>query len=134
MSGGTHSPFVAFMVFPLLSASLQWRRGALWTGGALLASYGGVALNTVLRGGTAALEVPSLIIESVYLVIVTLVLAYLAAHDDRSRRELESVAVWTTSRSGDADSRLRDILSHVAAVVDAPRVLLVWQATDQPRP
>lgn len=134
LSGGTHSPFFAFMVFPLLSASLQWRRGALWTGGVSLAAYGGVALNTMLRSGTAALEVPSLFIESVYLVIVTLVLAYLAAHDDRTRRELGGVAAWTTSQSGDAGSRLRDILSHVAAVVDAPRVLLVWQAADQPRP
>jgi signal transduction histidine kinase len=66
--------------------------------------------------------------------IVTLVLAYLAAHDARTRRELGSVAAWTTSEAGDADSRLRDVLSHVAAVVDAPRVLLVWRAADQPGP
>jgi hypothetical protein len=34
LSGGRQSPlFLAFMVFPLLSATLQWRQGALWSGG-----------------------------------------------------------------------------------------------------
>src|SRR5262245_19849794 len=27
LSGGIHSPFFAFMIFPLLSASLKWRQG-----------------------------------------------------------------------------------------------------------
>jgi hypothetical protein len=89
LSGGTSSPFFSFMVFPLLSASLRWRwRGALWTGGASLAAYVGVALYTVLGGGRAAAALNSVIIAGVYLVIVTLVLTYLAVYDDRVRQQM----------------------------------------------
>ncbi len=121
------------MVFPLLSASLRWRwRGALWTGAFSLAAFGAVGLYTVLGSGSTAVELNSFIIEAVYLVIVTLVLAYLAAHDERVRREMGTLATWTTAAVSGSDGRLRDVLSHVASVVDAPRVLLVWQAADQP--
>jgi signal transduction histidine kinase len=133
LSGGTNSPFFSFMVFPLLSASLRWRwRGALWTGAFSLAAFGAVGLYTVLgSGGGRAVELNSFIIEAVYLVIVTLVLAYLAAHDERVRREMGTLATWTTAAVSGSDGRLADVLSHVASVVDAPRVLLVWQAADQ---
>jgi signal transduction histidine kinase len=134
LSGGTSSPFFSFMVFPLLSASLRWRwRGALWTGGSSLAAYVGVAFYTVLGGGSAAVALNSLIIEGVYLVIVTLVLAYLAVHDDRVRKQMGRVATWTISETGESDGHLCDVLGHAAAVVDAPRALLVWQAADEPR-
>ena len=132
LSGGTNSPFFSFMVFPLLSASLRWRwRGALWTGAFSLAAFGAVGLYTVLRSGSTVVELNSFIIEAVYLVIVTLVLAYLAAHDERVRREMGTLATWATAAVSGSDGRLRDILRHVASVVDAPRVLLVWQAADQ---
>jgi hypothetical protein len=65
LSGGIHSPFFAFMVFPLLSASLQWRHGALLMAGASLAAYGGLALYTVLGSPGAVLELNVLIIQGV---------------------------------------------------------------------
>jgi len=64
LSGGIHSPFFAFMVFPLLSVSLQWRQGALWMAGASLAAYGGVACYTVLGSSGAPLELNVLIIQA----------------------------------------------------------------------
>ena len=134
LSGGIHSPFFAFMVFPLLSVSLQWRQGALWMAGASLAAYGGVACYTVLGSSGAPLELNVLIIQGVYLVAVTLVLALLAAHDDRIRRQMEAVAVWRSAEAEDENERLRDILCHVASVVAAPRILLLWQEADQPGP
>jgi signal transduction histidine kinase len=133
LSGGTHSPFSSFVVFPLLSASLRWRwRGAVWTGGSSLAAYGGVALYTVLSSGRATQELNSFTIGGVYLVAVTLILAYLGCHDDRIQREMGTVAAWKPSQSDEVDGPLRDLLGHVASVVDAPRVLLVWQVVDQP--
>ena len=133
LSGGTHSPFSSFVVFPLLSASLRWQwRGAVWSAGSSLAAYGGVALFTVLRGGRAAQELNSVIIEGVYLIAVTLILAYLGSHDDWIRRKLGTVAVWRPSQTDEVDGPLRDLLCHVASVVDAPRVLLVWHAVDEP--
>src|SRR5262249_665786 len=40
LSGGPQSAFSSLVVFPLLSASLRWKwRGAIWTGGSLLAVY-----------------------------------------------------------------------------------------------
>src|SRR5262245_15516589 len=134
ISGGTHSPFASLVVFPLLSASLRWRwRGAVWVGGASLAAYGGVALYTVLNGGRAEQELNSLITGGAYLVAVTLILAYLGWHDDRIQREMGTVAAWDPSQSDKVDGPLRDLLCHVASVVDAPRVLLVWQVVDEPR-
>jgi signal transduction histidine kinase len=134
LSGGTHNPFSSFVVFPLLSASLRWRwRGAIWTGGAALAAYGGVALYTVLSRGHAEQELNSLIIAAAYVVAVTLILAYLSCHDDRIQREMGTVAAWRPSQSDKVDGPLRDLLCHVASVVDAPRVLLVWQVVDESR-
>jgi signal transduction histidine kinase len=134
LSGGPHSLFLVFMIFPLLSASLQWKQGALWTGGSSLAAFGAVALYAILSSGSGALELHSFIIGVAYLIVVTLVFAHLAAHDDRTRRVMGAVATWTTSRAGGAEAGLREILSHVASIVEAPRVLLVWQAADQPHP
>jgi signal transduction histidine kinase len=132
LSGGTNSPFFSFIVFPLLSASLRWRwRGTLWTGAFSLAAFGAVGLYAVLGSGSTAVELNSFIINAVYLVIVTLVLAYLAAHDERVRREMGTLATWTTAAISASDDRLRDVLRHVASVVDAPRVLLVAQVADQ---
>jgi hypothetical protein len=56
---------------------------------------------------------------------VTLVLAFLAAHHDRIRRQMGAVAAWRSPEAEDRDERLRATLCHVASVVDAPRVLLV---------
>ena len=134
LSGGRQSPFLAFMVFPLLSATLQWRQGALWSGGFSLVAYGGVALYPALNGGGSAVALHGFVIEGAYLVVVTLVLAHLASQGDRTRRVMGAVAAWTTAPAGEADAELSDALNHVASVVQAPRVLLVWQAADQPHP
>jgi signal transduction histidine kinase len=132
LAGGTYSPVFVFMVFPLLSASLRWQwRGAVWTGASLLAAYGGVALYTLLGNGRVV-HVKSLMIEGVYLVAVTLILAYVGYHNDRIQRGMTAVAAWDPPQIDAADGRLRDLLGHLASVVDAPRVLLVWKAVDQP--
>jgi signal transduction histidine kinase len=132
LAGGTHSPFFVFMVFPLLSANLRWQgRGAVWTGASSLVAYGGVALYTVLGGGRVA-HVNSLMIEGVYLVAVTLIFAYVGYHNDRTQREMSAVSAWDPPPTDAAEGRLRDLLGQVASVVDAPRVLLVWKAVDQP--
>jgi signal transduction histidine kinase len=133
LSGGTHSLFSSLVVFPLLSASLRWKwRGAICAGGSLLASYGGIALYTILSRGRAEPELNSFIIAGAYLVAVTAILAYLGCHDDRIQREMGAVAAWKPSQSDEVDGPLRDLLGHVASVVDAPRVLLFWQVVDQP--
>jgi hypothetical protein len=93
-----------------------------------------MALYPVLNGGSGALELHSFVIEGAYLVVVTLVLAHLAGQDDWTRRVMGTVAAWTTAPAGEAEAGLSDILNHVASVVQAPRVLLVWQAADQPHP
>jgi len=132
-SGATHSPFSSLAVLPLLAASLRWRwRGAICAGGSVLAAYGGEALYTVLRGGRVTQEVNSLIMAGAYLVAVTLILGYLSGHHHRIKREMAAVAAWKPSKSDQVDGPLRDLLSHVASVMDAPRVLLVWQVVDQP--
>jgi len=97
-----------------------------------LAVYGGVALYTVLSSGRGTQELNSFTIEGVYLVAVTAILACLGCHDDRIQREMGTVAAWKPSQSDEVDGPLRDLLGHVASVVDAPRVLLVWQVVDQP--
>jgi len=133
LSGGPQSPFSTLIVFPLLSASLRWKwRGAIWTGGSLLAVYGGVVLHMLPSRGRAEQDLNSLIIAGAYLVAVTLILAYLSRQGDRIQREMGAVAAWKPSQSDEVDGPLRDLLGHVASVVDAPRVLLVWQVVDQP--
>src|SRR5262249_48700275 len=121
LSGGAHSPFYSLVVFPLLSASLRWRwRGAVWAGGASLAVFGCVALYTALNIDRAEQELNGLIIGGTFVVAVTLILAYLSCHDDRIQREMGTVAAWEPSQSDKVDGPLRDLLCHVASVVDAP--------------
>jgi signal transduction histidine kinase len=97
-----------------------------------LVVYGAVALFIVLSRGRAEQDLNSLIIAGAYLVVVTLILAYLSCQGDRIQREMGAVAAWNPSQSDEVDGPLRDLLGHVASVVGAPRVLLVWQAVDQP--
>jgi signal transduction histidine kinase len=105
LAGGTYSPFFVFMLFPLLSTSLRWQwRGAVWTGASLLVAYGGVALYTVLGGGRVV-HANSLIIEGVYLVVVTLILAYVGYHNDRIQREVNTVAACDHPQNDAADGR-----------------------------
>src|SRR5262249_19028237 len=98
-----------------------------------LAAYGGVACYTVLGSSGAPLELHVLIVQGVYLVAVTLVLALLAAHDDRIRRRMGAMAAWRSPEAEGGGERLRNLSCHVASGVAAPRVLLVWQEVDQPR-
>jgi signal transduction histidine kinase len=122
---------LSFLIFPLLSASLRWRwRGAVWTGAASLVAFSTVTLYGALSE-PADIELNRFIIRAAYLIIVTLVLAYVGAHDQRVRREMEMLASWRNPAVAPADGLVDDLLRHIASVVEAPRVLLVWQAADQ---
>jgi signal transduction histidine kinase len=131
LSGGATSPFFSFLTFPLLSASLRWGwRGAAWTGAASLCAFSTVALSAALSQH-ADIELNAVIIRAAYLIIVTLMLAYVGAHDQRVRREMEMLASWRNPAVATADRLVTDLLRHITSLVEAPRVLLVWQAADQ---
>lgn len=131
---GSHT-FFAFIVFPLLSATVRWRwRGTLWTGISAFAGFVAVYWTSgpAVVISREAQELNTVIIQAVYLVIVTIILAYVGAHEERGRREMATLASWTNPPANDRHDLVTAVLRHAASVLDAPRVLLVWQAADDP--
>jgi signal transduction histidine kinase len=127
--------FFAFIVFPLLSATRRWRwRGILWTGISAFASF--VTVFLTLGPAVVASHQPqglnTFIIQGAYLVIVTIMLGYVGAHVERGRRERATLASWTNPSVNDRHGLVAALLRHAASVLDAPRVLIAWQAADDP--
>jgi signal transduction histidine kinase len=132
LTEGPASPLFVYFVFALLSAALRWsRRGLLWTAAAALAIFIGLGVSAQVMLPEQEFELNRFIIRSVYLVVVTLLLGYLAAHEERLRAQLSKLAAWSRAAPACGLS-IEDTLCHAAAVLGAPRVLLMWDEPEEP--
>jgi signal transduction histidine kinase len=129
-TAGPASPFNAYFVFSLVCASLRWGwTGVLWTATAALGAFVGVGLAFAEQG---PFELHGLIIRGVYLVVVAVLLGYLGAHEQRTRREISLLAGWPRPRPDDLDPLLAEMLAHAARILRAPRLLLLWAESEEP--
>jgi len=125
---GSGSPFVAFLLFPLLPATLRWRgRGVVGTALFVLLGFAGIGLQEVMVLHNASFALNTFILRIVSLAVLAVVLGYIGVYEERSRRAIAKVATWTGAATSNDEEFLADMLAHVADTMKAPRVLLMWR-------
>jgi signal transduction histidine kinase len=130
---GVGSPFFVLFIFLLVAAALRWQwRGILLTGGAVVVAYLLVGLLDLERSGPATFELERVIIRASYLAVVAVLLGFLGTWEGQLRRGLVGLADFPRKRHGKFEDAARDSLSHAAAILRAPRVLLAWEDTEEP--
>lgn len=131
LTEGPASPFFLYFIFSLFCATLRFSwRGILATGLAEMTIYGTVAIFAYLRD--PSFETSRVLVREAYLAVIAALLVYLGVHQERLRRELASLAAWPRELAERVDDVLRATLAHAASVVNAPRVLLLWEEREEP--
>jgi signal transduction histidine kinase len=117
-------------VFVLMSATFRWNwRGALWTTLAL------PALQLILFSVTnPALD--QVVIQWVFLFIIGGMFVFFGASRERNADHLTQIANWPNNRRqlySDIEARWLDTsLRHIAAALQVPRVLVLWEIAQEP--
>lgn len=134
LTTGPNSPFFVYFIFILVCATFRWQwRGTLWTAAAamsitlLLAWY---PSNLLLDQN---FELNRFIIRIAYLAVVAGLLGYLGAYEESMREVLSMLSQWpqeTVPEEPAADGA--GMLGHAAAILRAPRVVLLWEEEEEP--
>jgi signal transduction histidine kinase len=123
--------FFILYVFVLMSATYRWNlRGALSTTLAL------AGLQLILFKFISSFELAEFIIEWSFLFIVGGVFIFFGASRERSTERLTQIADWPNNNLRsytNVDEHWLDAsLDHIATVLQAPRVLVLWEIAQEP--
>ena len=132
-TAGPASPFTAYFVFSMVCATLRWQwRGVLWTAVASIGAYLTVTVFFAEVAMEDAIESYRLIIRLVYLGVIAVLLGYLGAHEERTRREISRLAAWPRLVPQRLEPAVRALLEHAAGVIGAPSAVLAWVESEEP--
>lgn len=132
-TAGPASPFLIYFVFSLVCATLRWqRRGTLWTAAASIAVFLGVGFYFAEVAGDPAFQLYPLVIRGVYLAVIAVLLGYLGAHEEQTRRDMSLLAAWPQAAPQEVQALAEGLLRHAAQAVGAPRALLAWVEREEP--
>jgi signal transduction histidine kinase len=128
LSGGRATPVSAFFAFfVLLAASLRWN----WQ--AVVATAGALALAIWGAAATQSSGLGAALIRGVYVLIMGVMLAYSGAIRERRREQLTRLTAWPGPDPAQMHSpNLADMLAHCAEAIEAPRVLVLWEESEEP--
>jgi len=132
---GPSSPYFIFFTFILLSASLRWGwRGVIETTVLLVLLFAAFILLLSRRAVSAEItELGLAIFRPAYLVVAGLMLSYVAAFKERSRKQLAKLATWPGPDYGNGTQvPIGSALAHSAEILCAPRVLIIWEFLEEP--
>jgi signal transduction histidine kinase len=133
LSLGPSSPFFVYFIFSLFCGAIRWGwRGTLVTGTLAMVAYLGMAQSLSNRFEEVEFEVNRFVIRIAYLSMATGLLVYLGRYEARLRSEIERLARWPVSLSGDPKGAVGRVLEYAARVMNAGRVVAVWEATEEP--
>jgi signal transduction histidine kinase len=133
LTDGPTSPFFVFFTFILISSTLRWNwHGALVTAALLIAAY--VALVLSLRPELSGPDdLTRAIIRAAFLMVAGAMLGYVGAYRERSRRRLTQLVAWPgPDRTTKAAPPIKGALAHAAALLRAPRILVIWEQPEEP--
>ena len=131
---GRANPIVwVFAFFVLVAASLRWD----WQAVVLTALVLAVALmgTTILdtAGFTQDTDLATAVVQTVYVMMTAAMLAYYSAVRERRREQLTKLTDWPGPDTSQSDRpNLANLLAHCARVLEAPRVLVLWEEHEEP--
>jgi signal transduction histidine kinase len=132
-TAGPASPFLIYFVFSLVCATLRWqRRGVLWTTLASLAVLLSIGLYFSTVVGDPSFRLYPLVIRGIYLAVIAVLLGYLGAHEEQTRREMSRLAAWPEEDPAQLEPLVQGLLEHANRAVGAPRALLAWVEREEP--
>jgi signal transduction histidine kinase len=129
---GPTSPFFVFFTFALLAAMLRWQwQVVIATAVALM----GVLFIIRITGVAAAAnnDFNAAIIRGAYLIVAGGMLAYVSTFYRRSRERFALLAPWSMRKAGEVSiPSIQQLLAHSAIVLEAPRILAIWEEAEEP--
>jgi len=135
VTGGRPNPTVAVSAFfILIAAALRWNwRGVFATAIAFAAVMLGVNGLHLAALGPSERDWSNAASRTVYLLFAGGMLAYFSALRERRRVQLSRLADWPGPDPAQPHSpSLAVILAHCARVLEAPRVLVLWEEPEEP--
>lgn len=130
---GPGSPFFMYFTFSLACATLRWQwRGTLWTAVVAIPAFLAMGLyaSEVLRD--PAFDLTRFIVRSAYLVIVAVLLGYLGTDQEKLTTERSRLAAFPRRGAGEELTVVRELLDHAAGILQAPRMLMIWDEREEP--
>lgn len=133
LTRGADSPFYVYLVFATISGALRWYgRGALLTGAVVFAAYVLMTLGTPVLTAPRAFNMAEFLARCGQLIVVTGLLGYLGAYQQRLQGEITSLAAWPRRLPTRGPEALQEVLAYAASVLRVPRLVLTWEEGDEP--
>jgi signal transduction histidine kinase len=127
LSFGTMSPVFVYFTFLFICGTLRWHsRGAFWTAVAAISAY---AMMYVYVAFVLQLPTPewgAFANRSVYLAAIAGLIGCMAAYQRRYQNEISRLVAWPRKIPPEAHALVAEVLAESAEILNAPRVLLVW--------
>jgi signal transduction histidine kinase len=128
MTDSAASPFFASFTFLVISATLRWRtRGTIITVVIALAIYSAITVFGANVLDPDDFQLKTFLVRSTYLLGIAAVLGYFGAIQQRSYLEIVRLASWPRQISRDPHDAVSEVIVESTELVEAPRVLLVWE-------
>ncbi len=130
---GPNSPFFMYFTFSLACATLRWQwRGTLWTAVVAIPAFMAMGFYAGEFLRDPAFDLNRFIVRSAYLLVVAALLGYLGTYQERLRTERSRLAAWPQEDAGEAPGVVRELLDHAAGILQAPRMMMIWEEPEEP--
>jgi signal transduction histidine kinase len=130
---GPSSPFFMYFMFSMFCGAIRWGpRGTLTTGGVVIVTYAVMTATMSQTFGAAQNELNRIVIRTMYLVVTAGMLVYLGRYEARLRSGIERLARWPVPAGKTTERALSEIMEHASGILSARRVLVVWEAAEEP--
>jgi signal transduction histidine kinase len=130
------TPLFAFSgFFVLLSASVRWDWQGAMTTAVILAFAVWIEAATHSNSGELSGAVTQNLgfIRGIYLIVAGAMLAFSSAVRERRREQLTQLTEWPGPDAAQIDSpSIANMLAHCAGALEVPRVLVLWEETEEP--
>jgi len=127
LTHGAASPFFVFFLFLVFCAMLRFgTRAVIATGITAAALYVVLAISQA----TIRSDPGYLLLRLSSIGVVTTLIAYISAHQERSTRDIQQLANWPAAAV--AEESVRETLLRAATLLRAPRTFVVWEAGEEP--
>src|SRR6266540_2442009 len=132
LTEGPASPFFVYLVYSLICAALRWGwRGTVSTAAVAMGVLVALALYSRFTGDPA-FEPDRFFVRAVYLAVAAALLAHMGAYQERTQRDLASLANWPRDVGGERHALVRNLLARVSSVLRAPHVAVAWEQPEEP--